>query len=272
MNYYPRYPSHYLAATVDLTMEQDGAYTRLLDWYYSRECAIPDNKRYVIGRAIVRKERAAIDYVLATFFNKDLALGVWTHDRVESELGKAAPKIEAARENGKRGGRPSKKEPSGFPENNPVGFSDITHEEPTAKAPQSPIPSKEQKKEISPPTGVEGTLPKTNSHDLAGEILAKPDRKDVPFAKIVELYHSALPMLPAVEKLTDKRRGYIRQRWAEDLPTLDAWRNYFADVAKSRFLTGQTQGINSRPPFIANLEWLCNPSNFTKVAEGNYHR
>lgn len=127
-------------------------------------------------------------------------------------------------------------------------------------------------KALSPPAGVEVTTPSVNGHDLAGEIILKPDRKDVPFAKIIELYHAMLPMLPKVEKLTDKRRGYIRQRWAEDLPTLDAWKNYFADVAKSRFLTGQAQGINGRPPFMANLEWLCNPSNFTKVAEGNYHR
>lgn len=132
--------------------------------------------------------------------------------------------------------------------------------------------SQEQEQELnrtlSPPTGVEvGT-----QVDLAGEVPTAASRKDVPFAKIVELYHAVLPMLPAVEKLTDKRRGYIRQRWAEDLPTLDAWSRYFEDVAKSRFLTGQAQGINGRPPFMANLEWLCNPSNFTKVAEGNYHR
>lgn len=155
VNYYSRYPSHYLAATVELTMEQDGAYTRLLDWYYSRECAIPDNKRYVIGRATVRKERAAIDYVLSTFFDHDVELGVWRQERVELEISKAAPKIEAARENGKRGGRPPKNKPTGFPENNPLGFSNETHEEPSAKAPQSPREEQKQKKEREKTTAVE---------------------------------------------------------------------------------------------------------------------
>ena len=97
----------------------------------------------------------------------------------------------------------------------------------------------------------------------------KTDR--CPYAAIVALYHKRLPMLPRVEKLTDARRGYIRQRFLEDLPTLEAWGNYFADVARSEFLTGQTQGRDGKPPFRATLEWLTRPGNFAKVAEGNYH-
>ena len=93
-----------------------------------------------------------------------------------------------------------------------------------------------------------------------------------PYGAIVDLYHERLPMLPRVEKLTETRRGYIRQRWSEDLPTLEAWGNYFADVARSEFLTGQTQGRDGKPPFRATLEWLTRPGNFAKVAEGNYHQ
>ena len=150
------------------------------------------------------------------------------------------------------------------------------HEKGATQAPAKPSTSTGtgtgKDKSFSPPSGVEVKTDEVNGFDLAGEVPPKPAKPDVPFVKIVELYHHSLPMLPAVEKLTDKRRGYIRQRWAEDLPTIDAWSRYFADVAKSRFLTGQAPGVNGRPPFMANLEWLCNPSNFAKVAEGNYHR
>jgi hypothetical protein len=93
----------------------------------------------------------------------------------------------------------------------------------------------------------------------------------VPVSDIVELYHAKLPRLPRVEKITDARRGSIKQRWREDLPTLEAWANYFDDVAASDFLMGRSTPTRDRPPFRADFEWLCKPSNFAKVLEGKYH-
>lgn len=98
------------------------------------------------------------------------------------------------------------------------------------------------------------------------------ERKRCPTAEIVALYHAELPQLARVEKMTDARAGYIRQRWLQDLPTLDAWRNYFADVKRSKFLMGLAPGRDGKPPFVADLEWLTRPSNFAKVSEGKYHR
>lgn len=100
---------------------------------------------------------------------------------------------------------------------------------------------------------------------------APADRNLCPLKRIVELYHQSLPELPRVEKLTKVRAGYIQQRWREDLPHEDAWRSYFADVRRSRFLMGMTQGRDGKPPFRADLEWLTRPGNFAKVAEGKYH-
>ena len=137
MNYYPRYPAHYVAKTMHLSMEQDGAYTRLLDWCYSNERAVPHAQRYAIARATKPSERRSVDEVLVEFFTHDN--GVWSNGRVIDEIDAATPKIEAARLNGKKGGRPRNKKPSGFAENNPMGFQDETQNEPTAKAPQSPV-------------------------------------------------------------------------------------------------------------------------------------
>lgn len=95
---------------------------------------------------------------------------------------------------------------------------------------------------------------------------------DVPVKKIVELYHEKLPELPRVEKITKTRAGLIRQRWKEDLPTLESWANYFADVRGSPFLMGRVAPTNGRPPFVADLEFLVRPSSFAKIAEGKYHR
>ena len=99
-----------------------------------------------------------------------------------------------------------------------------------------------------------------------------PTDNRCPVQQIVDLYHQALPNLPAVRKLTDTRRGYIRQRWREDMPTLDNWRNFFAHVAQSNFLMGKEPGRDGSPPFIADLEWLTKPAYFAKIAEGKYHR
>lgn len=93
-----------------------------------------------------------------------------------------------------------------------------------------------------------------------------------PLRAIVGLYHETLPELPHVEKITKTRAGYLRQRWREDLPDLDSWRRYFADIRGSPYLMGKKPGTQGRPPFIASLEWITNPTNFAKIAEGNYHR
>ncbi len=147
MNYYPRYPAHYQTKTLHLTMEQDGAYTRLLDWYYANERPIPHVQRHAIARAMTPSERRSTDLVLGEFFVREGEQ--WSQDRCEAEIEKARPKIDAAKANGKKGGRPRKQpggeagggkgtqeKPIGFP----LGFENGTQDEPGAKPPQSPIP------------------------------------------------------------------------------------------------------------------------------------
>lgn len=96
----------------------------------------------------------------------------------------------------------------------------------------------------------------------------------VPFQKIVDLYHEKLPELPKCEILNAKRKGYIRQRWQDKehgLHTLTHWENFFTHIRKSDFLMGKSQSNNGRPPFRANLEWITNLSNYTKIYEDKYH-
>lgn len=99
---------------------------------------------------------------------------------------------------------------------------------------------------------------------------AKPTR--CPILGIVHVYHEILcPPCPQVEKLTKERKGFIQQRWREDLPTLVAWRNYFNFVKQSDFLMGRKEPSANRKPFIADLEWLTRPNNYAKIAEERYH-
>ena len=98
-----------------------------------------------------------------------------------------------------------------------------------------------------------------------------PAVNGVPFADILNLYHEKLPTLPRVEKLTATRKSYIRQRWLNDLTELEHWDNFFDYVSKSKFLMGNTTPVNGHRVFRANLEWLTKESNYTKIAEENYH-
>ena len=107
-----------------------------------------------------------------------------------------------------------------------------------------------------------------------GDQGSKPKRTRVPYTDIVAIYHEILVPAgcPRFEVMSREREGLMRQRWMQHMPSLDQWRNYLSYVGKSKFLTGKTDPKAGQPPFVADLEWLCRPRNFAKVAEGKYHR
>lgn len=94
-----------------------------------------------------------------------------------------------------------------------------------------------------------------------------------PHEKIIALYHEVLPMCPQVRIWHRSRRAYLQARWCEDVKhqNLDWWRHYFDYIKQSKFLTGGVPGRDQQQPFVADLEWLVRPTNFTKVIEGKYH-
>lgn len=107
MNYYERHLGDYAKDTAHLSMIEHGAYGLLLDRYYGTDAGIPEDKVYRIARARSKEERLAVDVVLSEFFT--LINGVWINKRAEEEIAKARIKINTAKENGKKGGRPNKK-------------------------------------------------------------------------------------------------------------------------------------------------------------------
>lgn len=106
MNYYERHLGDWSKDTAGLSMLEEGAYNRLIDAYYAQEHGIEHDRRYLVARAMSPAERKAVDAVLLRYFRRE---GVrWVKGRVEEEIAKAQARIERARENGTRGGRPSK--------------------------------------------------------------------------------------------------------------------------------------------------------------------
>lgn len=129
-------------------------------------------------------------------------------------------------------------------------------------------------------------------HMMTDVIISVPDGTietgknipDCPYAKLVEIYHETLPLCRRVLILNNGRRGLLRARWREMAKKNGAssgystvedglawWRNtFFTFVAESHFLTGRSSPTPGREAFVADLEWLMRPQNFSKVIEGKY--
>lgn len=134
MNYYHRHLGDYAKDTTNLSMTEHGAYNLLLDRYYGTEKGIPADQVYRAAKAATKEDRKAVDFVLKEFFQ--LKHGTWVSKRCDEEIQTAQHRIEQARLNGKRGGRPgahsdNEQEPGGFP----PGSNPLTG----SKALQSPI-------------------------------------------------------------------------------------------------------------------------------------
>ncbi len=97
MNYYPFHLGDYASATRHLSWDEDLAYRRLIDAYYTREAPIPADKRaaYRLVCATTESQREAVDVILTEFFT--LVDGWWTNSRCDEEINAAAVKREKAR-------------------------------------------------------------------------------------------------------------------------------------------------------------------------------
>lgn len=250
MNYYQFHIGDFVTATVHLSPMEELAYRRLLDMYYSSEAPIPLATEWVCRR--LRMDTEVVDLVLREFFIR--TENGWSNSRCEAEINAYRRKADIAKANGKLGGRPKITQPVNLA--NPPETGSKANQEPVTSN-QEPITSKE----------------KISTLRVEPETVVSSNRSPpVPFQEIVNLYHTVLPELPRVAKLTKQRMGLIRQRWAEDIETLDKWRDYFTFVRDSDFLMGKAEPSAGRPPFRADLEWLCRPANITKVIEMKFHR
>lgn len=159
MNYYERHLGDYSKDTAHLTMIEHGAYGLLLDRYYGTEAGIPADQVHRIARARTKEEKAAVDVVLAEFFQ--LIDGVWINKRAEEEIAKAHVKINAAKENGKKGGRPRKVKPGSENETQPKpgGLFLGSENETQQKAHQTPDTNHQTPITSKPPEDTHGISP-----------------------------------------------------------------------------------------------------------------
>jgi len=86
MNYYPFHIGDYLSATRHLSWEEDAAYRRLLDTYYTTEKPLPAELRAVwrLVLATTDSQREAVRIVLDEFF--ELTPDGWINHRADIEI------------------------------------------------------------------------------------------------------------------------------------------------------------------------------------------
>lgn len=138
MNYYERYVGDFQRDTGLLSCAEVGAYDRMLDHYYATESPLPADydKLYGLCRAIKKPDQEAVRSVADQFFPV-AADGMRHNKRADEEIAKAQGRINAAKENGKKGGRPrggkqnqTEHKPNGFPTANPAETHSGVHHEP----------------------------------------------------------------------------------------------------------------------------------------------
>lgn len=254
--------SDYAKKTARLTLAQHGAYTLLLDEVYTTEQPLPADVHdlYRICRAMTKDEQSAVKTVADLYFPVD-GNGYRINPRASVELRLAAPAMEAARLNGKTGGRP-KKEPNEFENKNPVGFQLDTQLVSNLKAPHSLEEYREAKASLS----------------------ASPP--DCPHEDLIDLYAKHLPNLAQPRKSLwrkGKNAPALKARWiwvltacyekgerkdkrmATNLEEGMEWfERLFEYVAKCDWLMGKAG------TWECDLAWIVNSSNFEKIISGRY--
>lgn len=138
-----------------------------------------------------------------------------------------------------------------------------------AKSHQVTPREEKRREELTPLTTPDGVVVASKTGNLPG-IQAKPE---CPHQEIIALYHEVLPQCPRIRDWTTARQQHLRARWNEDKSrqSLAYWRRFFEYVGSCDFLVGKG-GNNGRKPFFADLEWLVQQKNFTKVREQKYEQ
>jgi len=96
-NYFKFHLGDFSRDCEELSLLQEGAYLRLMRWYYSTGKPLPNDLQRIHRRcyATSLEERSAVDFILGEFFKLDGK--VWRHKRIDEELAAWRELAESAR-------------------------------------------------------------------------------------------------------------------------------------------------------------------------------
>lgn len=139
MHFYPFNIKDWALHTAHLSLEEEGAYRRLLDMYYDTERPIPKETQPVIRRLRLGSYVSEVEQVLSEFF--DLEDDGYHNSRADIEINDYQNRVSSARKNGKKGGRPRKNKGV---KTQPVNSANPEITEPKANQELEPVTSNQE--------------------------------------------------------------------------------------------------------------------------------
>lgn len=218
MHYYKRHLGDYAKDTKHLSLAEHGAFAVLLDYYYSTEKPIPDDRCERIANASTDAERQAVRTVLQEFFR--LTENGWVNDRADKEIGIASDKSLKAKASA-----------------DARWNANALRTECESNAIHKPLSNTKAK----------------DSCASSGE--DAPTRNDpIPYQAIVDGYNATMTGLAKVRMLTADRKNAIRKAWQvvpdKSLRFFDAiWRTYADDPFTNGSGPYSGDHANWRPDF-----------------------
>ena len=268
----PLYIADYLAETTRLSTEQHGAYLLLMMDYW-RNGALPDDDAAL---ANITKYSAFSWKKNRQVFEKLFSIenGEWHHKKLDVQIAKA---VEMSKKNKDKAQNAANKRWNNLREslkNNDATSIATSIATSDAQTMLGSCPSQSQSQDINKEAKA-SVICKQTTDDRSAQICSA----------IIDLYHELMPNNPRCKVINTARRKTIVARWKEAAKMdcqpfgydnkddgLIAWRQFFSVCAESEFLTGRTQPLPGRPPFIADIDFLLSPNGFIKCLENKYHR
>ncbi len=274
--YFALYPTDFLANIGHLGNTELGIYWRLLLVYYRDQpqpLPFETDRLRRMAMAFSPEECKALDSVVVEFFTLVAmpdGTKAWRHERADREIRRA---VNAWIESVERATNAANARWRGHEKGPKKQYSNAT-----SNAPSNAHRNAEPEPELELEPKRDKTFTLTSTPDGADPKGSKVP--NCPTTQLQSLYHDLLPMLPRVKIRNDARDNALRARWQQLFAeghvqtadeAIDFFRQYFAHVAKSRFLTGMQPASQGRTKaFRADLTWLVNATNFTKVIERGY--
>ena len=240
MYYYQFNIGDYASHANNLSLLEDLAYRRLLDAYY-RDEGLEETCEQEIARDIGMKDyQDEVSYVLKKFFKKTKK--GYKQEKADREIKAYHAKADAARANGKLGGRPKKTQEK------PSGLADKTQ----SKANQEP---------------------RTNNH--------KPVT-NIPYTSIEEAYNELFADKSGnsrIAKFTEKRKKLFKSAWNFDIDNekenlrtnnIEYWKRYFGYCSEVKFFQADCKRSQDHENWKPDFDFIIKPDTQLKAREGKY--
>lgn len=245
INYYEHHIGDYAAATAHLSLIEDALFSRMLRRYYLQETPLPGDVAQVARLCGARspEEVEAVGVVLREFFH--LEDDGWHNKRADEEIQRYQAKIDAARENGKRGGRPPKNQSvrsEKAEETQPFSLGSVSETQPKAHQTPDTNLQEHQKQERSSPSG--SRLPADWRPSAADVAFAERERPEVDWGL-------------EAEKFADYWHGIAGAKGRKsDWP--GTWRNWIrrADAPRGTARAGPQQALGKQMQGVMTLEGM----------------